>query len=364
MVFIGATAPCRPTHGAAVREHTIRLVNGKQFAAKPDVTLLDAAQAAGLTLEHGCRTGRCGSCKTQVTAGQTERIQADSYLSRSQRQAGWILTCADAARSDASISAEDLGALHGISAKTWPARIDQISLLAADVCRVVLRLPPKAGLQFLAGQYVNIIGQGGLRRSYSMANAPQADGQLEFFVRRVDAGVMSAYWFTQAKVGDLLRVDGPHGTFFLRDVAGQDLTLLATGTGIAPIKAMLADLANRPAAQQPRTLQLLWGGRVPNDLFWAPDATLPGLQYTPVLSRAGTAWAGACGHVQDVLLRQSPPLHAAQVYACGSPAMLAAAQRSVLAAGLPAPAFYADAFVCSDRDADALTLARTDLMPA
>ena len=335
-----------------MREHTIRLVNGKQFAAKPDVTLLDAALAAGLTLEHGCRTGRCGSCKTHVTAGQTERIRPDSYLSSSQRQDGWILTCADAARSDGAIEAEDLGALFGISAKTWPARIDLIKLLAPDVCRVVLRLPPNAGLKFLAGQYANIIGRHGPRRSYSMANAPQADGKLEFFIRRVDAGLMSGYWFDEARAGDLLRIDGPHGTFFLRDVAGQDVILLATGTGIAPIKAMLADLASRPAVQLPRTLQLLWGGRVLSDLFWSPDAGLPGLQYTPVLSRADASWAGARGHVQDVLLRQAPRLDAAQVYACGSPAMLAAAQRSLLAAGLPAQAFHAEAFVCSDADAD------------
>ena len=343
-----------------MREHTIRLVNGKQFAAKPDVTLLDAALAAGLTLEHGCRTGRCGSCKTHVSAGQTERIRPDSYLSSSQRQDGWVLTCADAARSDGAISAEDLSALLGISAKTWPARIDQISLLAPDVCRVVLRLPPNAGLKFLAGQYVNIIGRGGLRRSYSMANAPQADGKLEFFIRRIEAGSMSGYWFDEARTGDLLRVDGPHSTFFLRDVAGQDVILLATGTGIAPIKAMLADLASRPAAQQPSTLQLLWGGRGPVDLFWAPDASAPGqLKYTPVLSRADATWTGARGHVQDVLLRQLPRLDAAQVYACGSPAMLAAAQDTLLAAGLPAQAFHADAFVCSDADAGATAGVKT-----
>ena len=343
-----------------MREHTIRLVNGKQFAAKPDVTLLDAALAAGLTLEHGCRTGRCGSCQTQVTAGQTERIRPDSFLSSSQRQNGWILTCADAARSDGAISAEDLSALQGIKLQTLPARIDQISRLAPDVCSVVLRLPPHAQLKFLAGQYVNIIGQGGLRRSYSMANAPQADGKLEFFIRRVDAGLMSAYWFGAARAGDLLRIDGPHGTFFMRDVAGLDVMLLATGTGIAPIKAMLADLAGRPGAQQPRSLRLLWGGRLPVDLFCAPDASLPGLQYTPVLSRAGASWAGARGHVQDVLLGRAPRLATAQVYACGAPAMLAAAQDRLVAAGLPARGFYADAFVCSDTASSDNTDANTD----
>lgn len=287
-----------------MNEHTIRLANGKRFVASSDSTLLDAAIAAGLTLEHSCRTGRCGSCKTRVLQGRTARLRADSCLSAAEHADGWVLSCADAAHSDLTLDTEDLAALDGIFARTLPARIHTIEPLSEDVVRVVLRLPPNAALRYLAGQYVNLIGRDGLRRSYSIANAPGAAGTLEFFIRRVDGGAMSAYWFGEAAVNDLLRIDGPRGSFYLRPVVERDLVLLATGTGIAPIKAMLESLALQAAGTLPRSVHLLWGGRSTADLFWQPGfATLP-LQFTPALSRAGDGWLGARGHVQQVLLRE------------------------------------------------------------
>lgn len=337
-------------------EFVVRLANGKHFSAGPRSTLLDAAQAAGLQLEHGCRNGRCGSCKTRVLQGRTQRIAADHCLSAQERDAGWVLSCADAAAEPLLLDCEDLAALAGISARTLPARISQLQLLSADVLRVVLRLPPASPLRYLAGQYVNIIGPGGLRRSYSMANAPQADGCLEFFIRRVAGGAMSDYWFQRAAPGDLLRIDGPRGSFYLRPPAGRDLLLLATGTGIAPIKALLETLTATVAADAaaaPRSIQLLWGGRQAVDLFWQPVfAGLP-LVYTPVLSRAGSDWRGARGHVPQVLLQGRPDLAQAEVYACGSSAMLASAEQALLAAGLRARRFHADAFVSSAPEAAA-----------
>lgn len=326
-------------------EHTIRLANGKQFAAGADRTLLDAALAAGLVLEHGCRTGRCGSCKTRVLEGRTQPLLADTFLSDEDHAAGWVLSCTEAAAGDVSLDCEDLAALQGIEARTLPARISLLEPLAEDVLRVVLRLPPNNVLRYLPGQYVNIIAAGGLRRSYSIANAPRGDNTLEFFIRRVDAGAMSAYWFGQAAVNDLLRLDGPRGSYYLREPAGRDVLLLATGTGIAPIKAMLESLAG--AEGQPRSIQLLWGGRTPADLFWQPAFDALPLQYTPVLSRADAGWAGARGHVQQVLLATQPNLDQTDVYACGSPAMIAGARQALVAAGLAPGRFHSDAFVSS-----------------
>jgi CDP-4-dehydro-6-deoxyglucose reductase len=331
-----------------VSEFLVSLANGKSFCANGQISLLDAALAAGLNLEHGCRTGRCGQCKTHVLQGRTQRIAADLCLSDAERSQGWVLTCADAAGSDVALESEDLAELEGITARTLPARIHELQPLSEDVLRVVLRLPPRSGLRYLAGQYVNIIGAGGLRRSYSMANAPQGDDRLEFFIRRVPGGEMSDYWFQRAALGDLLRIDGPRGSFYLRQPAGRDLVLLATGTGIAPIKAMLETLASA----QPRSVRLLWGGRTRSDLFWKPAfADLP-LKFTPVLSRAGSDWSGARGHVQQVLLQGKPDLAQTDVYACGSSAMLASAQAALLAAGLPAQRFHADAFVSSASPAE------------
>nr|WP_316639500.1 2Fe-2S iron-sulfur cluster-binding protein [uncultured Roseateles sp.] len=329
-------------------EHIITLANGKQFAATDEQTLLDAALAAGLPLEHSCRTGRCGSCKVLLLAGQTRPLRPDSCLSEAEHAAGWVLSCTEAAETDVSLDAEDLSPLQGIAPKTLPARIARLERLADDVLRVVLRLPPNAAFRYLPGQYVNIIAPGGLRRSYSIANAEVGAGQLEFYIRQVDGGALSAYWFERAQANDLLRLDGPRGSFYLRDVAGARLIFLATGTGIAPIKALLEQLSRSDAAALPASVELLWGGRQPADLFWTPETTLPALNYTPVLSRADAGWNGARGHVQDVLLAQNASLAGAQVYACGSSAMIESAREQLQTAGLARKSFHSDAFVSSD----------------
>ncbi|WP_397534525.1 2Fe-2S iron-sulfur cluster-binding protein [Roseateles sp.] len=328
-----------------IEESLITLANRKQFQAPAHVSLLDAARSAGLVLEHGCRTGRCGSCRVQVLRGQTRALLDDAVLSPEDHAAGWVLSCASAALSDLELDAEDLGAAAAITVKTLPARIAGLDRPAPDVLRLQLRLPPGSRFDYLPGQYLNVIGQGGVRRSYSLAAAPRADAPLELQIRAVEGGVLSRYWFEQARPNDLLRLEGPHGSFFLRDVAGRDVVFLATGTGIAPLKAMLESLSSLPAEQQPRSLQLLWGGRLPADLYWQPDAMPAWFSYTPVLSRADAGWAGARGHVQEVLLQQRTDMQGVAVYACGSLAMIESARRQLLAAGLNARDFHSDAFV-------------------
>jgi CDP-4-dehydro-6-deoxyglucose reductase len=333
---------------------TIHLANDKTFDAAAGVSVLDAARQAGLVLEHSCRSGRCGSCKARLLGGRVTALKPDLALSAAEREAGWALTCISAAASDLELDIEDLGLPADLTARTLPCRIDSIERLAADIAVVRLRLPPTAALRWLAGQYVDVIGPGGVRRSYSIANDAAADpAKLELHVRRVEGGVLSDYWFGRAQSNDLLRLHGPLGTFFLRDTAGLHLVLLATGTGIAPIKALLGELALRPAAQQPRSVALWWGNRHAADLYWSPDTVLrgeaePALAYTPVLSRADAAWTGARGHVQQVLLQRPYPWAETVVYACGSPAMIDGARAALTAAGLPARRFLSDAFVSSD----------------
>jgi CDP-4-dehydro-6-deoxyglucose reductase len=324
----------------------IELVNRKTFAATAGLSILDAASAAGLVLAHGCRTGRCGSCRTQVLEGSTQALLAEEGLNAQEQGAGWVLSCARTATSDLRLGSEDLGALAGIVPRTLPCRIHSLQPLAPDVLKVVLRLPPQAQFRYLSGQYINVIARDGQRRSYSIANAcdaGNAGGLLELQIRRVDGGAMSRYWWGEARTNVLLRFEGPLGTFYLRECAGQDLIFLATGTGIAPILAMLAELAQRPAERQPRSLTLLWGGRTPQDLYLVPQA--PGLDYVPVLSR--TDGPGARGHVQDVLLKTPRKLADSVVYACGSPSMIDDARTRLQLAGLPAGRFHADAFVSS-----------------
>lgn len=323
---------------------TVTLANGRSFDSGADETLLDAARRQGLVLEHSCRTGRCGVCRAPVLTGETRVLGGEEALSPLEQAAGYVLTCARSATTDVSLGVEDLGRLAEIEVKTLPARIDSLEALAPDVLRVVLRLPPSAGFTYLPGQYIDVIAPSGSRRSYSLAGAPRPDGKLELHIRQVLGGELSAWWFGTAKANDLLRFEGPFGTFYHR--VGSTTTIFAvTGTGYAPARAMLQELAEQGIAGP---VWLYWGGRRPADLYVSVDFPDLDLRYVPVLSRACADWQGRRGHVQDAVLADHPDLSGAVVYACGSDAMIRAARESLRAAGLQEQHFYSDAFVASN----------------
>jgi CDP-4-dehydro-6-deoxyglucose reductase len=325
----------------------ITLSGGRQFLAQDGETVLDAALRNGVTLEHSCRAGRCGSCKSRVCGDSKVSRGAELGLSADERAAGWILSCVSSATTDLALDVQDLGDAKLEPARTLPCRIQELEFLAANVMKVTLRLPPNSRLRYLPGQYIDVIGHGGLRRSYSIANAITPLQQIELHVRKVDGGEMSRYWFDQAKVDDLLRLNGPLGTFFLRNAADLNLLLLGTGTGIAPIKAMLEGLAGAQASGLPRSVTVFWGGRTAPDLYWDPATLAIHHRFVPVLSRADAGWTGARGHVQQAVLATIPDLGNAAVYACGSHAMIQGARTELVAAGLPKNRFHSDAFVSS-----------------
>jgi CDP-4-dehydro-6-deoxyglucose reductase len=324
---------------------------GQRFASAEGESLLDAALRQDVTMAYSCRTGRCNSCKARLRGGTTQLLHPETGLGESDRQAGWVLTCSRSATSDVELEIDDLGGVHLPPPRTLPCRIQSLRLLAGDILEVVLRLPPSMALDFLPGQYVEIIGHGGVRRSYSIANAPQQDRRLALHIRRVPGGAFSEYWFGQAGVNDLLRLKGPLGTFFLRDTAGVDLLLLATGTGLAPVKAIVEGLASSGA--RPRSVSVYWGMRRADELYWTPgnraDTLRPGPSptFVPVLSRAGPGWTGARGYVQHVAIDRHRDWRSTTAYVCGSEAMIEGARQAFVEAGLEERRFHADAFVCS-----------------
>ncbi len=326
---------------------SVTLSSGKCFQASPGQSILDAALKAQIVLPYSCATGRCAACRCKVIDGTTRELLPETGLSEQDKADGWILACARSAESQTRIEIEELRHVGLPLARTWPCRISDIKRLAPDVLRVQLRLPPTAEFRFIAGQHVTLIGPQGIRRSYSLARANFVEQLLELHIREVPGGAMSDYWFRQAQVNDLLRLNGPLGTFFLREAAGIDLIFLATGTGMAPIKAMLESLTTLSSPQQPRSVRVLWGGRHPEDHYLATSDLPDAYPYLPVLSRPAGAATGATGYIQDVLLRAMPDLTLAAVYACGSDAMIQAARARLAAAGLQAGAFHAEAFVRS-----------------
>lgn len=324
----------------------VTLSNKRRFDAPADSSILDAARSCGIVLEHSCRTGRCGACKAPVLAGTTRTLRSEESLTAEDAAAGLILTCCRAATSDIDLDIEDLGRLAGVKSRIFPCRIRSIEPVASDILCVVLRLPPNNAFAFLPGQYIDIFAAG-VRRSYSIANAPRADNTIELHIRRFENGVMSRFWFEQAKPEDLLRFEAPLGTFFLRDTDHRNIIFLATGTGIAPVKAMIEEITANPNLASGKRVIIYWGNRRPEDFYWRPeDGNVAA--FHQVLSGSNTNWAGRRGYVQDMLRADLQDFSDASVYACGSPSMIASAKEMLVSMGLPPRHYYSDAFLPSN----------------
>lgn len=326
----------------------VRLLNNKEFLCAAGSTILDSARLQGAILQYSCRTGQCGVCKA-VAFGETVVVKYDELvLSASEIEQGYILTCCRSALSDVELGVEDLSQFAGLKVKTLPCRVDSLRYMAGDVLEVVLRLPPNTPFEYLPGQYIDVISKEGVRRSYSIANAPREDGKIELHIRRVPQGVMSKYWFEDVQINDLLRFEGAQGTFALRDKKVKNIVFLATGTGIAPVKAMYESIYGSSEMLTDTNIWMYWGGRIPSDIYWMPALADVSAKFVPVLSRADVAWVGRTGYVQDALVADGVELADSIVYACGSKEMIGSAKARLIALGLPSGNFYSDAFVSSN----------------
>ena len=329
----------------------IRLENsGREFEAADLEYVLDAAERAGVNLPYSCRDGICGTCKARLSAGLVDHgSYAASALSEQEREQGYFLMCCSTAQTDLLVDApvEELGFSPG--PMTLACKVRRIEHPVEDVAIVYLDLPAGATFRFRAGQYVEVIMADGLRRSFSVANAPHDPATVELHVRHVPGGRFTPRLFRELGAGDALTIEGPRGGFYLRKEI-RPVILLAGGTGFAPIKSMVL-YAMRHKLRGPATFY--WGGRRPQDLYmtqlpaqWA--AEYPGFHYVPVVSeaRAADAWQGRTGLVHEAVMADFPDLSGHDVYACGVPAMIHAARRDfVEACGLPPGRFFADLFL-------------------
>lgn len=322
--------------------HSIKLSSDKTFDSIEGKSILDSALANKVVLEYSCRNGRCAVCKTELISGETKILNEEISLTEQEKQTGFILTCCREAKSDLSLEATDISEIAHLQIKTLPCRINKITQLNDEVLEVTLRLPPNAGFNYLAGQYIDII-KGDIRRSYSIANAPKEDAEITLQIKKFENGMMSDYWFNQAKENDLLRFEGPLGTFFLRESNKQNLVFLATGTGIAPIKAIFEQLEKTEATD--KNIYIYWGGRTEKDLYLQPKIANNVIKFIPVFSRPPENWQGRSGYVQQALLEDKINLQDTTIYACGSEAMIHSAKELLTQNGLDKKHFYSDAFV-------------------
>ncbi|MGI4814759.1 MAG: CDP-6-deoxy-delta-3,4-glucoseen reductase [Janthinobacterium lividum] len=324
--------------------------SGRQFQADADETVLEAALRQGVGLPYGCKNGACGSCKGSVSAGRfAQGPHAASALSNDEKTRGMALFCCATASSDLTIDVREVSSAADIPVKKMPCRIAELQSVADDVMLVRLQLPANERLQYLAGQYMQFVLKDGKRRSYSMASAPHHAAPLELHIRHMPGGAFTDQVFGTMKVRDILRFEGPLGTFFLREDSDKPIVLLASGTGFAPLKAIVEHAIQQGVS---RPITLYWGGRRKQDLYLAELAeqwaqAVPNFRFVPVLSEAlpEDGWTGRTGFVHHAVIEDLPDLSGYQVYACGAPVMVESALRDFTRHhGLPEAEFYADAF--------------------
>jgi CDP-4-dehydro-6-deoxyglucose reductase len=327
----------------------ITLKNGKHFYCAPNSTIFEAAKSCGVILEHSCLSARCRSCAVRIESGTTVDKSDDLVLSADDKSNNWTLSCNSIPTSDLVINADGLGDIKFFEKKIIPAKIQAINVLNHSVIEVSLRLPPNSNFRYNSGQYINII-KGLIKRSYSVANAYRESGLLTFFIKKFENGQMSKYWFEEAKINDLLRIEGPIGSFFLRDFEVENIIFMATGTGVAPIKAILESLGESQKKILNKKIWIFVGARYENEIFWQPNefSGLLNLKYIPVLSRASDDWNGERGYIQDILIKNNIQLENSQVYACGSNSMIESARKLLLEKGLNKNNFFSDAFVATN----------------
>ena len=321
------------------------------FTCPDGSTVLEAAMAADLMLPYGCRNGACGRCKGKILAGDVDYgPHQASTLTDAEKAQGLALFCCAKPTTDLVIEVKEVRRAGDLQIRRLPCRIESISLAAADVAIVRLKLPANERLQFLAGQYIDFLLKDGKRRSFSLATPPHDDSLLELHIRHIAGGFFSDALFTQYKGREILRFEGPHGSFYLREDSDKPVILVAGGTGFAPIKAIVEHALHHDLDAR-RPFVLYWGARTKKDLY-LPD--LPGswqqgrnFTFIPVLSEPAPddAWPGRTGLVHQAVLDDFPSLRGYQVYACGAPAMVDAARESFTAQrALPPDEFFADSF--------------------
>jgi CDP-4-dehydro-6-deoxyglucose reductase len=321
--------------------------SGQTFEVAEGEAVLAAALRQGFLLPYGCKNGACGSCKGKILEGAVDYgVYQKKALTDEEKAQGKALFCQAKPLGDLVLEARTVGAAKDIQVKTLPCRVQKLERLAEDVMALWLKLPANERLQFLPGQYLEFLLKDGSRRSFSMANTPDAE-LVELHVRHVAGGQFTDHVFQKMKERDILRMEAPLGTFFLREDSAKPVVFVASGTGFAPIKSIIEATLAKGVNHVKRPMALYWGGRRPKDLYMDALAKSWGIPYVPVISEAlpEDHWSGRTGFVHRAVMRDFPDLSGHQVYACGVPVMVDSARNDFTTqCKLPEDEFYADSF--------------------
>jgi CDP-4-dehydro-6-deoxyglucose reductase, E3 len=330
------------------RNRTIRIAtSGKEFSARPGETVLAAALRQGIVLPYSCKNGTCASCKCRLVEGHIEYpYNPPTALEDDDFSTGQALSCQAVADTDLTIEAREIEQVADIPVRRLPARVESMEKFTPEVMCIRLKLPQAARLQFLAGQYIDILQPGGKRRAFSIASAPSEAEFIELHIKHIDGGGFTGHVFDDMEVKEILRMEGPLGTFFIRRSSNRPMIMVGGGTGFAPLKSMIEELIE---SGDDRPLELFWGVNTEADLYardlierWAE--TLPHFRFIPVLVDPEEDWSGERGFVHEAVVRHHPDLSPFEVYMSGPPAMIHAARHDFIDAGVPEDRLFYDSF--------------------
>jgi CDP-4-dehydro-6-deoxyglucose reductase len=331
-----------------MKTYQVTISNGASFTVQQGESVLNAALRQGVMLPYSCKNGTCGSCKSVLESGEVHYpFHPPLALERSDIADGYALLCQAEPIEDLQIRVREIEAVRDIPVRLLPARVIEKTLLASNVMRLTLRLPKAQRLQFLAGQYVDILLPGGIRRAFSIASPPQREDELELHIRHVEGGDFTGWVFDELKEKDILRLEGPLGTFFIRhDQPGKPIIMMGGGTGFAPLKSMVEDLLSH---NDKRNIHLFWGARSQEELYqedlarsWVEQ--YPHIQYSSALSDDADTVAAFSGFVHEAVLDEYPDLSPYDVYMSGPPAMIDAGKQAFLNNGLTERRLFYDSF--------------------
>jgi len=328
--------------------HTITLMpSGRQFQAQAGETVLGAALRNGVVLPYSCKNGTCASCKCRLREGAVEYpYNPPEALELEDLGEGFGLSCQAVPASDLTIEAREIEQVADIPVRMWPARVESLERFTSEIVRLRVKLPRSARMQFLAGQYIDILMPGGKRRAFSIASAPSEADFIELHIKHVDGGGFTGHVFSDMELKEILRIEGPLGTFFVRKTSDRPMIMMGGGTGFAPLKSMIEELIE---CEDRRPLTLFWGVAQASDLYAADlieDWThqRPDFDFIPVLVHPDDGWKGEQGFVHEAVLRKFPDLAPFDVYMSGPPAMVHTARSAFLDAGVTETHLFYDSF--------------------
>ncbi len=321
-------------------------VSGKVFQTEGRDNILNDALAYGLNFPYGCQKGFCGKCKATIIGGEVGyEGEIPSGITPEEVAEGMALLCQCRARSDVALVVTELDSVADIKVRTLSCKVQSIKHLNHNVAQVFLKIPGSESLQYLAGQYIDLIHPDFEPRAFSIANAPSNTSLIELHVRLIKDGKFTNFVFNELQEKSLLKIEGPKGDFYFREKSEKSIILVAGGTGFGPVKAMVEHAIE---TKSKRTIHIYWGARDEKDLYtdlpkqWANSHE--NISFIPVLSQANSAWKGRTGYVHENVLVDFENLVNYEVYACGPPAMVKAVVDTFVKRGMFKEDFFSDAF--------------------